>query len=376
MTKEEYKTSSYKAAIISGSHDEGKLIEISSIEAAKITSKEILVKSVAYAVNPTDWKHIVYGLGAKGSVVGCDVSGVVEEVGEEVVGFKKGDIVSGFVHGNVQTRTGAFSEYVILNPITVIKYDASKFDTDKVLTTGIHPSDLLTTFEGAASVTLGLVTVAISFSHSLKVDIEKSKNSNDYILIWGGATATGVLAIQFAKLIYGLKVITTSSPKNFEYLKSLGADETFDYNDKEVVSKIKSFGKGSIKYGLDTIAFPETFQSLYDATETTNQVHLDSLLGLTGESIKTDASRKVTYGTTLAYTALGKDVTLGPKTTKSTPELQADYKLFWETVLPKYIDQLKSNNLKVLPKGLESANEALELLRQNKVSGEKVAFRY
>ncbi|KAK6199177.1 zinc-binding oxidoreductase [Scheffersomyces amazonensis] len=367
---------SRKAAVISGSLEEGKLAEVVTIPLPAIKPTEILVKSVAFAVNPTDWKHIVYGLGAKGSIVGSDVSGIVEEVGSEVKDFAKGDIVSAFIHGNISDRTGNYTEYAILDPATVVKYDSSKFDVKKVLSVGKHESSYLNTFESAASVTLGLVTVAISFSHSLKLDLNKENNKDKYLLIWGGATATGVLAIQLAKLIFGIKVITTSSPKNFDFLKSLGADLTFDYNDSEVVSKIKAAGSGKIEYGLDTIAFPETFQSVYDATEGAEFVKLDTLLGLDGNSITTKAGRKVSYGTTLAYTALGKDVTLGTKTTKATPELLKDYKEFWTNVLPKYIGELKSSNLKVLEAGLESSNEALELLRQNKVSGEKVVFRY
>jgi NADPH:quinone reductase-like Zn-dependent oxidoreductase len=46
------------------------------------------------------------------------------------------------------------------------------------------------------------------------------------ILIYGGSTATGSLAIQYAKLS-GLTVVTTCSPKNFDYVKSLGAGVFF-----------------------------------------------------------------------------------------------------------------------------------------------------
>ena len=58
-------------------------------------------------------------------------------------------------------------------------------------------------------VTVGLVTVGISFAHSL--NIAKNKEKGDSILIWGGATATGILAIQVAKLVYNLNVIVTAS---------------------------------------------------------------------------------------------------------------------------------------------------------------------
>ena len=39
----------------------------------------ILIKTVAVALNPTDWKHIDY-MATKDALVGCDYSGIVEEV--------------------------------------------------------------------------------------------------------------------------------------------------------------------------------------------------------------------------------------------------------------------------------------------------------
>ena len=111
-------------------------------------------------------------------------------------------------------------------------------------------------------------------------------------MIWSGATATGIVAIQVAKLVYNLKVITTASPRNHEYLKELGADFTLDYKDPKIVDKLKLLGH--IKFGLDTIATPQTFQKLYDATQGTPEVYLDSLLGMDGNSIKTDPARETT----------------------------------------------------------------------------------
>lgn len=59
----------------------------------------VLVKVEAIAVNPTDWKHIDYGWTNAGCRVGCDYSGVVEEVGSKVTKFTKGSRIAGMVHG-------------------------------------------------------------------------------------------------------------------------------------------------------------------------------------------------------------------------------------------------------------------------------------
>jgi hypothetical protein len=59
----------------------------------------IKVKTVAVAINPTDLHHLS-GAGRVGGILGCDLSGVVEEIGEECESqVKKGDAVYGVCHG-------------------------------------------------------------------------------------------------------------------------------------------------------------------------------------------------------------------------------------------------------------------------------------
>lgn len=69
-------------------------------------------------------------------------------------------------------------------------------------------------------------------------------------LIYGGSTATGMAAIQFAKLS-GLTVITTCSPHNFQLIKSLGADAVFDYKSPTCAADMKKITNNSLKYSWD-----------------------------------------------------------------------------------------------------------------------------
>jgi NADPH:quinone reductase-like Zn-dependent oxidoreductase len=50
--------------------------------------------------------------------------------------------------------------------------------------------------------------VVLSFTSNLNI---KTEDSGKFILIWSGATATGIIAIQIAKLGFGLKVINAAS---------------------------------------------------------------------------------------------------------------------------------------------------------------------
>lgn len=80
--------------------DKGKAA-IQEVPVPKLRDDQILVKVNAVGINPTDWKHIDNGLTDAGSRVGCDYAGVVEQVGDKVTRpFKKGDRISGFVHGS------------------------------------------------------------------------------------------------------------------------------------------------------------------------------------------------------------------------------------------------------------------------------------
>ena len=63
--------------------------------------------------------------------------------------------------------------------------------------------------------------------------------------------SVGNYAIQIAAL-HGLEVITTCSPKHFDFVRSLGARHAFDYKDDKVVDKIKD-AVPNLEYVFDTI---------------------------------------------------------------------------------------------------------------------------
>lgn len=147
----------------------------------------VLIKTVAVALNPADWKHAAFGLAEDGNILGCDFSGIVEDVGSTVTkSFKKGDEVMGVVHGGnaVQAGDGAFAEYLVAKGDTLMK----------------KPSGL--SFEQASTVSLGAITCGQGlFQKALKLNLPgHSLQQKSTVLIYGGSTATGSLAIQFATL--------------------------------------------------------------------------------------------------------------------------------------------------------------------------------
>ena len=96
-------------------------------------------------------------------------------------------------------------------------------------------------YESAAVLPLALSTAACGLFQKDQLALQypsvRSKPTGKTLLIWGGSTSVGSNAIQLA-VAAGYEVITTSSPKNFEYVKKLGANLAFDYNSKTVVRDV------------------------------------------------------------------------------------------------------------------------------------------
>ena len=186
-------------------------------------------------------KHIHVGAlseQGKGCTVGCDYSGTVVQLGPKVTkDFKVGDRIAGFVHGvnAVEKEDGCFGEYAV-----------AKADVQCKLPDNISDED-------ASTLGVGVTTVGQGLYQSLGLPLPGSGKANEPLLIYGGSTATGSLAIQFA-VLSGCQVITTCSQRNFPFVKALGAAEAFDYNDPDCAKKIREYTKDNLTLAFDCIA--------------------------------------------------------------------------------------------------------------------------
>ncbi len=169
---------------------------------------EILVKVKSTAVNHLD---LVKASGAARQILpidlpwipGHEVSGVIEQIGSDVVGWVPGDAVFG-----ANGTGGAYAEYLIVKPATIAK----------------KPSNL--SFEEAASVPVAAQTAWEGiFTHG---HLEKGQT----ILIHAGAGAVGGYAVQLASQA-GATVIATASGDNEAYVKSIGASRVINYREEQ-----------------------------------------------------------------------------------------------------------------------------------------------
>lgn len=148
----------------------------------------ILVRNAAVALNPIDTK-MVGKLAAPGAIAGMDFAGEVIAVGPKVrtaVPIKPGDRVCGAVPGMhpLTPNVGAFAEYVGATDLVTMKI----------------PDHM--TLEQGASLGSGIGTIGLALFKSLNVPgSPKSPASKPVdVLVYGGSTATGTLAIQLLKL--------------------------------------------------------------------------------------------------------------------------------------------------------------------------------
>ncbi len=167
---------------------------------------DVLIRGVAAAVNPVDWKiregylrqMIPYDLPL---TLGWDVSGVVEDVGARVSRFKVGDPV--FSRPDIQ-RNGTYAEFVAVRESEVA------------------PKPQRVSHVEAASLPLAGITAWTSLFKAGGVQ------SGQRVLIHAASGGVGSLAVQLAKE-RGAWVAATTSGRNSDFVKSLGADEVVDY---------------------------------------------------------------------------------------------------------------------------------------------------
>lgn len=190
-----------------------------------------------------------------GNIVGSDFAGIVVEIGSDIVpGTRKiGERVAGLVFGGRSTKVSDFN--VITLPLTALVPNGAF--AEYVVAPGevvfSLPDDI--SFEDAAQLGGACYTACQTLYQVLRLPtpLEPPLTPQETILIWSGATATGQIAIQFAKLS-GLRVVTTASGKSAQLVKSLGADEVFDYADPETPQKIRDATSSGIKYAMDCIS--------------------------------------------------------------------------------------------------------------------------
>jgi len=335
--------------------------QIETVPLPKLLDYYILVKVNAVAINPTDWKHIDFEvLSTKGTTVGCDFTGTVVALGSKVrKDYKPGDRISGVTHGSNASRfdSGCFGEYCIVKEGATFKVPDSMSD------------------EKAATVGVAVTTVALAFYDNLGMPYPGSERSGngEWVLVYGGSTATGSLAIQ-AAVQSGYKVVTTCSPRNFDYVKSLGAEAAFDYNDPDCSKKINEYTSDSVKLTLDCVSEGDSTK-ICSAAVSSSGGKIASLLPLKEDlEFRSD----IEYSNVNGYTTIGEAFTMAGNDVPAMPERYRIASEFWEIAGKLFAEgKLVAHKQEVDlgGTGLKGVLSGLQTMRDGKVSGFKLVYR-
>lgn len=337
----------------------GRGTKIKEVPKPIISSRELLIKVRATAINPIDYKFIDF-IAPAGSLTGCDFAGEVVEVGADSPGdWRVGDRAAGFVQGGVSNDYGAFAEYVKAEADLVWKVPAGLSDQEAT-TYGVSA----VTAMQALNLQLGVPWV------DEITDTSTAEKKGASIFIYAGSSTVGLFAIQIAKKA-GYTVVTTASPHSFDLVKRYGADRVFDYRSDTAIRDI-------------TRAFPDMTTALDCFSEGSSTDFCANVIKSRGGKVITllDSGKTKIPGVEvqmiMSFQLLGRSFAwlppIGPKYPASEKDRQALARFY--AALANHIGDIKPPPLKVLEGDFDRITEALDQLRAGKVSGSKLVVNY
>ncbi len=180
------------------------VIENDELPRPEAAAGQLLVRVKAAGVGP--WDALVRE-GKSGLhqslplILGSELSGIVEQIGAEISGFKTGDGVYGATNDQF---TGAYADYAVAS---------AKMMSQKPRT--------LDFIEAASAPIVAVTAWQMLFDYA-------HVTTGQTILIHGAAGNVGAYAIQLASQA-GLHVTATAASADLQYVRSLGAERVVDF---------------------------------------------------------------------------------------------------------------------------------------------------
>jgi len=175
------------------------------IHAATVTSGDVRLRASDFPAIFWLLARCIFGLfKPKNQILGHELAGVVEAVGDQVTKFKVGNHVFGTT---TLLRGGSYAEYICL---------PQQWKTGVVAHKPVNLS-----FQEAAALPIGAMTAMCLFEKA-------NLGTNEDVLIYGASGSVGSYAIQLA-VDKGNEVTAVCSGKNADMVKHLGAKHVIDY---------------------------------------------------------------------------------------------------------------------------------------------------
>ncbi|KAF9037648.1 chaperonin 10-like protein [Panaeolus papilionaceus] len=310
---------------------------------------QLLIKIKATGLNPIDWKIQKFGVYVEQypAILGSDIAGDVEEVGEGVTEFNKGDRV--FCQGQMTNETTAFQQYTIGLAVTTARIPDG-FSYDDMATIPLGISTAYAAFYNPNPTGLGLVAPIMPQSRGMYV--------NEPIFIMGGASNVGRMAIQIAKLSGFSPIITTASLSNSDELTDLGATHIIDrkLSSEDLSARVGSIlGNLPLKLVFNAISTPDTQKIALDLLAPGGQMQL--------VGPPTESPPDKTVNRVVAMLRLPTNI----------PQLEPLYHEHISHWVAEGV--IKPNRVEVIPNGLAGIVDGLKRLQANDVSRGKLVVR-
>ena len=174
------------------------------VHATSVTKYDCWVRSRTAPPGFQFLLRVISGRTPKKPILGTELSGYVEAVGEAVTRFTPGDSVYGYPGMNL----GAYAEYICLPENAV----------------AMKPTNA--TYEESAAVLQGALT-AMYFLQTAGI------HPRDRVLVFGASGGVGSYAVQLAKHHFAADVTGVCSSSKMAFVKSLGADRVIDYSKED-----------------------------------------------------------------------------------------------------------------------------------------------
>jgi NADPH:quinone reductase-like Zn-dependent oxidoreductase len=221
-------------------------LEVQEVETYKPGPHEILVKNEVIAFNPIEFKiakleifPIQYP-----AILGSSFGGTVEAVGSQVTNFKVGDKVAAAKKGGaVGNQYGAYQRYVVVGDESAGKITG---DVDVAI-----PASLT----GNLSTVVGLFTGRAGLDKPSFHSPASAKGKK--VLVYGGSSSFGSLSVQYVAQA-GYTVVTTTSPKNKDFVSKLGAVTVIDHTQEQDALVKALVAEGPYDLVVDSISLPNT----------------------------------------------------------------------------------------------------------------------
>ncbi|KAJ7698970.1 chaperonin 10-like protein [Mycena rosella] len=342
-------------------------VETESPSAGHVLVKVEFASMIAFDSYITD---VGFGVETYPVTLGFNAAGIVAEVGEGVSALAVGDRVTAFSlygRGSKDGLKGTMQEFAVLPEHLCAKVRA----------------DLFIALDAAATIPDNFITSFYTLFDQLALPVPAAFPAStpppDHalpILIYGAGSTAGQYAIQLLHAAGYTNIVATASPKHHAFLRALGATRVVDYASPTLAADITAGGE-QMALAVDAITAEGTLAKIAQVLKPQGAVSL--LLPIKeGDAVAVgEAAMHFTFPegrnpfapeTTIAYV-------------RTFNYCQNEY--LKANLMPKILPHLletgliQPNRVRLLDQGTfkERVAIGLDLLRNNKVSGEKIVVK-